>query len=102
MTKSSKQRPRSFWMDTDLLDKALDSCDLGDGYSAKVRQYPHKDMLPELTHVIEASYANDLEAKLAVAVKALDKIGNPGEQSLFACREAARTALEQLKKAGLE
>ncbi|SRR6266403_3983487 len=26
---------------------------LGDGYSAMVRQYPHKDMLPELTQVRE-------------------------------------------------
>jgi hypothetical protein len=37
-------KPRDFYMDRDLLDKALESCDLGDGYMAKVRQYPHKDM----------------------------------------------------------
>ena len=46
---------KEFWMDTDLLEKALDNCDLGDGYMAKVRQYPHKDMLSQLTHVIEYS-----------------------------------------------
>lgn len=46
-------KPREFWMDTDLLDKALDNCDLGDGYTAKVRQYPHKDMLSQLTRVRE-------------------------------------------------
>ena len=46
-------KPREFWMDTDILDQALDNCDLGDGYKAKVRQFPHKDMLPQLTHVRE-------------------------------------------------
>jgi hypothetical protein len=47
------REPRDFYMDRDLLDKALDSCDLGDGYTAKVRQFPHKDMLHQLVHVRE-------------------------------------------------
>ena len=46
-------KPRDFFMDTDLLDKALGACDLGDGYLAKVRMYPHKDTIPLLTHVRE-------------------------------------------------
>jgi hypothetical protein len=46
-------KPREFWMDTDLLDRAIKSCDLGDGYMAKVRMYPHKDMVSQLTKVRE-------------------------------------------------
>ncbi len=56
-----KKKWRYFWMDTDLLDKALDACDLGDGYMAKVRQYPHVGGLPYYTKVIE--YAAFKEAK---------------------------------------
>ncbi len=58
-------KPKEFWMDTDILDKALDNCDLGDSYSAKVRQYPHKDMLSQLTHVIEYKAYAKLEAERA-------------------------------------
>ena len=52
---------KAFYMDTDLLDIALDSCDLGDGYMAKVRQYPHREMLPDLTYVIEYSAYEQLK-----------------------------------------
>ena len=46
-------KARVFWMDKDILDRALDRCDLGDAQMAKVRQYPHKDMRPDLVRVRE-------------------------------------------------
>lgn len=64
---------RKFWMDTDLLDQALANCDLGDGYKAKVRQYPHKDMLPLLTEVIETKALTDCQKKLQVACRLLQE-----------------------------
>jgi hypothetical protein len=48
-------KPREFYMDTDILDKALDRCDLGDSQQALVRQYPHKDHLKDYTRMIEYS-----------------------------------------------
>jgi hypothetical protein len=48
-------KPREFWMDTDLLDSAIRFCDLGDGYMAKVRMYPHKDYIHKLTLVREVT-----------------------------------------------
>lgn len=65
------KKPREFWMDTDILDKALDNCDLGDGYSAKVRHYPHKDMLSQLTHVVEFSALEASQAREKILLDAL-------------------------------
>ena len=54
-------------------------------------------------HVIEASYAKELEAKLAVAVKALEFYSsyepwnNYGTKALEDSGEVATSALEQLK-----
>lgn len=66
---------RTWWMDTDILEKALDNCDLGDGYSAKVRMHPHKDMLAELTQVIafedHQEIVKGLEARINRLRKAL-------------------------------
>ena len=70
---------KEFWMDTDLLEKALDNCDLGDGYMAKVRQYPHKDHIQYYTHVIEHSALLEERArseKLREAARKLATVSN--------------------------
>ncbi len=63
---------RKFWMPTIILDKALDSCDLGDSCGARVVQYPHKDDIPNLTHVIEYSAFEASEAMNEKLKKDLD------------------------------
>ncbi len=63
MTNEPQNKYLDFYMDTDDLIKALNNCDLGDGRKALVRQYPHKDMLHKLTHVIEKSAYDELAAK---------------------------------------
>lgn len=55
--------------------KALGSCDLGDGYSAKVRQYPHKDMLPELTKVIDYATYDQALAEIERLKARVDELG---------------------------
>lgn len=64
-TDDTKPEPAAdeWWMDTDQLKRALARCDLGDGYPATVRQYPHKDMLPQLTHVVPAERLKVAEAE---------------------------------------
>lgn len=64
---TDSKSPREFYMDTIILDNALNNCDLGDGYRATVRMTPHKDMLYALTKVIEYSAVEELQSKLALA-----------------------------------
>lgn len=52
---------REFWMDTDILDKALDSCDLGDWYTARVRRFPHTSYQHLYTKVREVDPNSDAE-----------------------------------------
>lgn len=84
-------------MDTDILDKALDNCDLGDGYMAKVRQFPHKDMISQLTNVREVSPLLDeayLEMERAVEFYYnRDQYEEEKEEKMF------RDALAKLKAA---
>lgn len=78
---SDENKQREFWMDRDLSDKALYACDLGDGYTAKVRQYPHADMLPELVHVIEYAAYEQLQRRLTDQIHTLHNVidhGLPG------------------------
>lgn len=100
MTESSKQRPpREFWVCSKKMEAG------GFFYAEEKEMQP--DLYPHYIHVIEASYAKELEAKLAVAVKALEII-NCSDEAIYdkwvtshELREYAREALEQLK-AGLE
>lgn len=91
------KEPREFWMDTDLLDKALDSCDLGDGYMAKVRQYPHKDHVKYYTKVREVLPSDvdwkGIASELALAIEGYKN--DPG----IVCRDDLFEALEKAKKA---
>lgn len=72
----TEKQVRTWWMDTDILEKALDHCDLGDGYSARVRMYPHRTMLPELTQVIahedHLAIVAELEGRISKLRKALE------------------------------
>lgn len=52
---------REFWMDTDILDAALDSCDLGDWHTARVRQFPHTSYRHLYTKVREVDPNSDAE-----------------------------------------
>jgi hypothetical protein len=93
MTESSKQRPpREFWVCSKKMEAG------GFFYAEEKEMQP--DLYPHYIHVIEASYANELEAKLAVAVKALEQIAR-GEYTDGPTYDLATSALEQLK-AGLE
>lgn len=103
---SDTKKHREFWMDTDLLDKALDNCDLGDGYSAKVRQYPHRLMIPELTHVIEYSALVEEKQRVKELVELLQKFNKKtdvylqiydGDKELFTYKIFAN---ELIKKYG--
>lgn len=97
MTESSKQRPpREFWV-------------FDDGAPEFDRRVLDRPISANDVHVIEASFAKELEAKLAVAVKALEFYSsyepwnNYGTKALEDSGEVATSALEQIKqmKAGL-
>lgn len=55
------KQPREFYMDTDILDKALEDCDLGDWHTARVRQYPHISYKHLYTKVREVDPNSDAE-----------------------------------------
>jgi len=95
---SSRRKLREFYMDTDLLDVAINSCDLGDGYMAKVRMFPHKDHIKYYTKVREVS--PDLDAAIYKMVVALDAIafGATWAGNEYGCRLTAKGALTAYEK----
>lgn len=93
-------------MDTDILDRALDNCDLGDAYTAKVRQYPHRDMIPHLIkvrEVLDPDPRDEIIKKLKTAIRVHHDTwakANNDNLCLAECRRtcAALAAVDKLER----
>lgn len=72
---TSEQKPREFW----ICNKKMEA---GGFYYAEEKE-KQPDLYPHYTHVIEASYAKELEAKLALAVEALEFLSDKEERNTY-------------------
>lgn len=80
---------RTWYMDTEILESALDRCDLGDGCKAIVRMYPHKDYIHNYTKVISFDDYNKLLEQAEMMAEVVEAY----------CYEASVSVIEEEKKA---